>query len=293
MAIDGSDAGHGALDLAAEWAGLQGADVKVLRWSSRRAAAHPFPPTTAGRPGDPPSASRCTGRPGVPATGSWRARIADAATAFGADVIVVGVDHRRLASHRMAPSLREQLTRVTALPVLVAPDHPADARPKLPARQALGDITEAAHVPTRAATPVFDSVVVGATDSEGATRAFRRALAVARTTGGTLHVVTAINGKGEAESAPWLPEEFRYTDAGAGATDWLLTQLAKEAAAADVQVTTHPVLDDPAARHHPGGGGGGGRPGRRRVGLGPRRPRRSRHVPKAVMDHAACAVLVV
>ncbi len=139
---------------------------------------------------------------------------------------------------------------------------------------------------------MFETVVVGATDSEGATRAFRRALAVARTTGGTLHVVTAINGKGEAESAPWLPEEFRYTDAGAGATDWLLTQLAKEAADAEVQVTTHPVLDDPAraitrVATEEGADlvvvGSGSDHGAR--ALSP--------VPKAVMDHAACPVLVV
>lgn len=53
-------------------------------------------------------------------------------------------------------------------------------------------------------------------------------------------------GQRERSAAPWLPEEFRYTGAGAGATDWLLTRLAKEAADAAVQVTTHPVLDDPA-----------------------------------------------
>lgn len=139
---------------------------------------------------------------------------------------------------------------------------------------------------------MFDTVVVGATESEGATRAFRRALALARTTGGTLHLVTAISGKGEAESAPWLPEEFRYTDAGAGASDWLLTQLAKEAAAAEVEVTTHPVLDDPAraitrvAKEEAADlvvVGSGSDHGAR--ALSP--------VPKSVMDHAACPVLVV
>jgi nucleotide-binding universal stress UspA family protein len=139
---------------------------------------------------------------------------------------------------------------------------------------------------------MFKTVVVGATDSEGATRAFRRALAVTRTTGGTLHIVAAIDGKGESELAPWLPAEFRYTDAGAGATDWLLTELAKEAAEAEVEVATHPVLDDPA--------GAITRVAAAEkadlvvVGSGSDHGVRSlSDVPKSVMDHVACAVLVV
>jgi nucleotide-binding universal stress UspA family protein len=67
---------------------------------------------------------------------------------------------------------------------------------------------------------MFDTVVVGATDSDGARRAFDRALELAGATGGTLHVVTAIPRKGE--PPPYLPEEFRYTDAGADGPDWLL-----------------------------------------------------------------------
>ncbi len=139
---------------------------------------------------------------------------------------------------------------------------------------------------------MFDTVVVGATDSEGATRAFRRALAVTRSTGGTLHIVAAIDGKGAAESAPWLPEEFRYTEAGAGATDWLLTMLAKQAAEAHVEVATHPVLDDPAtaiSRVAAAEGadlvvvGSGSDHGARALS----------EVPKAVMDRVGCAVLVV
>ena len=139
---------------------------------------------------------------------------------------------------------------------------------------------------------MFDTVVVGAADSEGATRAFRRALALTRETGGTLHIVAAIEGKGESESPPWLPEEFRYTQAGAGETDWLLTRLEKEAAGARVNVTTHPVLDDPVGaitRVATDEGadlvvvGSGSDHGARTLA----------HVPKAVMDKVGCAVLVV
>jgi nucleotide-binding universal stress UspA family protein len=139
---------------------------------------------------------------------------------------------------------------------------------------------------------VFDRVVVGAADSEGAERAFHRALALTRATGGTLHIVAAIDRKKDADAVPWLPEEFRYTAFGAGAADWLLMKLQREAAEAQVDVATHPVLDDPAgaiARVAADEGadlvvvGSGSAHGARR--LAP--------VPKAVMDHVGCAVLVV
>ena len=139
---------------------------------------------------------------------------------------------------------------------------------------------------------MFESVVVGAADSEGATRAFRRALALTRATGGKLHIVAAIDGKNESKQRPELPEEFRYTSFGAGPTDWLLMTLAREAAAAQVDAATHPVLDDPAgaiARVAAAEAadlvviGSGSAHGARTLA----------HVPKAVMDHVGCAVLVV
>jgi nucleotide-binding universal stress UspA family protein len=149
VAIDGTDAARGALDLAAEWAGQQGADVSVLT------LVEPPRHGTAVAVHDAGVTGRAAAR--VEAHGSTRrarnrqlARaIAEAATAFGADVILVGVDHRRLASHRMAPSLREQLTRVTALPVLVAPTLPVDGAAEPRGRRSLGHVTEAAHVPAR------------------------------------------------------------------------------------------------------------------------------------------------
>ena len=131
---------------------------------------------------------------------------------------------------------------------------------------------------------MFRSVVVGAADSEGAERAFRRALALTQATGGTLHIVAAIDGKKEPKRAPWLPEEFRYTAFGASATDWLLMRLAKEASDAQVDVATHPVLADPAECHRTGCGRRGGRSRRRRVRLPPTVRAASLDVPKAVMD---------
>ena len=48
-------------------------------------------------------------------------RIADSARHSGADVIVLGLDRRRLARHRFGASLRSRLAAATDLPVLVAP----------------------------------------------------------------------------------------------------------------------------------------------------------------------------
>ncbi len=137
---------------------------------------------------------------------------------------------------------------------------------------------------------MFDTVVVGATDSAGARRAFDRALELTSATGGTLHVVAAVSRKGE--KPPYVPEEFRYTDAGADGAGWLLGQLQARATRAHVAVAAHPVLADPAEaiarvafQEHAdlvvvGSGSAHG-------------SRQLSHVPKAVMDRVSCAVLVV
>ena len=137
---------------------------------------------------------------------------------------------------------------------------------------------------------MFECVVVGANDSDGARMAFLRALELTRASGGMLHIVAA--HRRTPESGPALPDEFRYTPVGAGATDWLLGQLQAQAAEANVAVTIHPVLADAAsaitkvaAREHAD-----------LIVLGTTRNRGARHlpsVPKAVMDRAQCAVLVV
>jgi hypothetical protein len=54
-------------------------------------------------------------------------RIAEEAKECGADVIVLGIDHRRLAHHRLASSLRSRLAATTDLPVLVASPAPSAA----------------------------------------------------------------------------------------------------------------------------------------------------------------------
>jgi K+-sensing histidine kinase KdpD len=47
--------------------------------------------------------------------------IAEAAETYKADLIVVGLDRRRLERHRFSPSVRAQLTAATSTPVLMAP----------------------------------------------------------------------------------------------------------------------------------------------------------------------------
>jgi nucleotide-binding universal stress UspA family protein len=108
VVVDGTDAATAADALAAEWAQRLGGEVRRMEMAGTRndALVH---------------------------------EIADAASAFGADVIVLGCDRRRLSRHRLAHSLRERLTRVTELPVLVVPGVAPAARRLQPAAGLRGD----------------------------------------------------------------------------------------------------------------------------------------------------------
>jgi nucleotide-binding universal stress UspA family protein len=127
VAIDGSPVAHAALQLVAEWAGGPGADVRVVRVTEER--------RQRGRPGESPvdATSLEPARHIMVSAPSLGARnrqmvhsIAEAAADFGADVIVLGFDRPRLASHRLARSLRQQIVRATDAPVLVAPSPQSD-----------------------------------------------------------------------------------------------------------------------------------------------------------------------
>ena len=140
---------------------------------------------------------------------------------------------------------------------------------------------------------MFENVVVGATDSAGATRAVRRAIEVARASGGTLHIVAALGSRsrGGWGVRPDMPGR-RGVRTRAGRVDSMLGQLRAMATGAQVRVATHPVSAKPAEAIT-------------RVALqedadlivvGTKNDRGTRQlssVPKAVMDTAACAVLVV
>ncbi|MGP0031445.1 MAG: universal stress protein [Acidimicrobiales bacterium] len=137
---------------------------------------------------------------------------------------------------------------------------------------------------------MFESVVVGATESAAAGAALRRAIEVAQASGGTLHIVTAFRPKRPAP--PRLPEELRYACGPVDPVDVFLHDLKTRAARECVQVDIHPVLAGPveaitrvavAERAD-------------LIVVGSRSRRGPRHrgrVARAVMAQAHCAVLVV
>jgi nucleotide-binding universal stress UspA family protein len=122
VAIDESQAAEAAVGLVAEWVEGPGADVCLVQVreasSQRRSGAESDAEVTSHEP-----ALRLV--VSAPTLGARNRQlvhgIAEAAEAFGADIIVLGLDRTRLAGHRLATSLRGQMMRATDLPVLVAP----------------------------------------------------------------------------------------------------------------------------------------------------------------------------
>jgi nucleotide-binding universal stress UspA family protein len=132
VAIDGSEAAHAAFDLAREWAGQHGAAVWIVQLSEERRAHRSESETDVDSMTVEPANHLVVRGPTLGARNRQLVHgIADAAAAFEADVIVLGFDQRRLASHHLAPSLREQVTRAVDLPVLVAPTRQPGDKPHL------------------------------------------------------------------------------------------------------------------------------------------------------------------
>ncbi|HVB91686.1 MAG TPA: universal stress protein [Acidimicrobiales bacterium] len=131
---------------------------------------------------------------------------------------------------------------------------------------------------------------MGATESESASEAVRRAIEVTKASGGTLHIVAAF--KAHRPSPPEMPEEYRYSSWSIDPIDLLLNKLKVTATEASIQVATHPVLANPveaitrvAAQERAD-----------LIVVGSKSSHGTRHlsnVPKAIMDKATCAVLVV
>jgi nucleotide-binding universal stress UspA family protein len=124
VAIDESPAAVAAVGLVAAWVDGPGAEVRFIQVTETRSERGNGVESESGAgqtPGEP--AHRLV--VGAPTLGARNRQlvhgIAEAAEGFGPDVIVLGFDRRRLAGHRLAPSLREQIMRATDLPVLVAP----------------------------------------------------------------------------------------------------------------------------------------------------------------------------
>lgn len=148
VAIDESPAAQAALGLVAEWVEGPGADVHVVLVTEER-RQRGSDVAQVSDPEGPPAQRLVVSAPTLGARNRQLVDgIAGAAEDFGADVIVLGFDRPRLAGHRLARSLREQIMRATELPVLVAPSPHADGR----GQQQAGDLRrdeERAHTERR------------------------------------------------------------------------------------------------------------------------------------------------
>ena len=128
VAIDESPAAKGALDLAAEWAGGHETEVRFVRVAEARRHRQSGREAHVSQPAVHPEQHLDVSGSTLGARNRQLVHgIAEAAQDFGADVIVLGFDRSRLAGHRLARSLREQIMHVTELPVLVAPQTRTDA----------------------------------------------------------------------------------------------------------------------------------------------------------------------
>jgi len=135
---------------------------------------------------------------------------------------------------------------------------------------------------------VFENVVVGGTDPESAARAVRKAIEVVRASGGTLHLVMATRRRRRVAVA----YERRTGGVDLDPTESLLAEFERLATRESVRVQAHPLFSDPVE-------------GITKVAVAedadlivvgsgpPSRSRRVTAVPRAVMDLANCAVLVV
>jgi nucleotide-binding universal stress UspA family protein len=122
VAMDDSRAAEAALGLVAEWVQGPGAEVRFVRVTEER-SQRVSGAVSGLEHGAVEQAHRLV--VSAPTLGARNRQvvhgIAEAAADFGADVIVLGFDRPRLAGHRFAPSLREQIMRATYVPVLVTP----------------------------------------------------------------------------------------------------------------------------------------------------------------------------
>lgn len=120
VVIDQSQSAEAAVALVAEWVEGPGAEVRFVQVSEERKHRSGI------ESGADPVAVEQHRLVAAPPTLGARNRqlvhgIAEAAEGYRADVIVLGLERPRLAGHRLATSLREQIMRATDLPVLVAP----------------------------------------------------------------------------------------------------------------------------------------------------------------------------
>jgi nucleotide-binding universal stress UspA family protein len=122
VALDGSDAARAAFVFASDWARNFGSVLWFIQLTEESHRAKREIETDVSRRG-----RQLANHFSV--SGATRHQrnlqlvqgIAEAAQTFGADLIIVGLDGRRLGRARFAESVREQLTAATDVPVLMAP----------------------------------------------------------------------------------------------------------------------------------------------------------------------------
>ncbi len=131
VAIDESPTAVAAVGLVAEWVDGPGAEVRFVQVTETRSQRENGvdSESESGQTTAEPAHRLVVGAPTLGARNRQLVHgIAQAAEGFRADVIVLGFDRPRLADHRLAPSLREQIMRATDLPVLVAPSPQSDRK---------------------------------------------------------------------------------------------------------------------------------------------------------------------
>jgi len=124
VALDGSEAARAAFVFANDWARHFGSELWFIQLTEESHGPRREIVTDIGRRGRQRANHFAV-------SGVTRGRrnqqlvsgIAEAAATFGADMIIVGLEGRRLGRARFAESVREQLTAATNVPVLVAPKH--------------------------------------------------------------------------------------------------------------------------------------------------------------------------
>jgi nucleotide-binding universal stress UspA family protein len=125
VALDGSDAARAAFVFASDWAREFGSQMWFIQLTDESSGRRCEIVTDVSRRGRQVANQ-------FSVSGATRGQrnqqlvqgIAEAAVTSSADLIIVGIDPRRLGRARFTHSVREQLTAATNVPVLIAPKRP-------------------------------------------------------------------------------------------------------------------------------------------------------------------------
>jgi len=122
VALDGSDAARAAFVFASDWARSFDSQLWFIQLTHEAHRARRDIVTDIGRRGrQRANQFAVSGVTRGQRNQQLVSGIVEAADTFGADLIIVGLDGRRLGRARLAESVRAQLTAATDVPVLVAP----------------------------------------------------------------------------------------------------------------------------------------------------------------------------